>query len=198
MRTILALILLLFLSSCIEVALLSGFITTRIATREKTLSDTKKDINIAAQIFKNFSQEGLKIPGNSIDITVNESRVLLTGIVSQREMAKKAVDIAWRNNLASEVINEIQIAKNKSKFNGFRTYFRDLAITTQIESRFFVTSNVSLLNVKVNTVNSVVYLIGVANTEYEIQKITNLVSKIKGVRKVVSHIITLDDDRRRI
>ncbi len=111
MRIISILAILLFLSSCVEIALVTGFTTTRIATREKTLSDTRKDINIAAQIFKDFSKEGLKIPGNSIDVTVNEGRVLLTGIVSQREMAKKAVDIAWRNNLASEVINEIQIAK---------------------------------------------------------------------------------------
>ncbi len=198
MKVILSLIALLFLSSCVGTVLITGFTTTRIATREKTIEDTKKDINIASQIFGEFSKEGLKIPGNSIDITVNEGRVLLTGIVSDGELARKAVDIAWRSQLASEVIDEIQIAKNKSKLNGFRTYFRDFSITTQIEGRVFFTPDVSLLNVKVDTVNSVVYLLGVARNDYEIQKITNLVARINGVKRVVSHIIKLDDERRRI
>jgi osmotically-inducible protein OsmY len=122
---------------------------------------------------------------------------LLTGIISNNKLAKKAVKLAWEVKGVKEVIDEIQIASNKSRFNGFRTYSKDAIISSQIETRGIFTKNISLRNVKVNTVNSVVYLIGVAKTDYEIRKVTNLIARIKGVKKVISHIIKTNDSRRR-
>lgn len=192
-----AIISLLFITSCVETVIVGSVASTRLAVREKTLINTKDDINIAARVVKNFSTSGLKVPGNAIDVMVNEKRVLLTGIVSNAQMARKAVHLAWKVKGVSEVIDEIQIARNNSNLNGFRTYSKDAVITTQIEGRIFFTKDASTVNVKINTVNSVVYLLGVAKDDYEIEKITNIIAKIKGVRKVVSHLIKIDDARRR-
>jgi osmotically-inducible protein OsmY len=184
------------LSACVETLVIGSVATTHLVVREKTILDTKDDVNISSKILQKFSTSGLKVPGNAIDVIVNEKRVLLTGIVSDPSLAKKAVELAWKVSQVKEVINEIQIAKNKSRLNGFRTYSKDAIITTQIESRSFFTSDISLINVKINTVNSVVYLLGVANSEYEIERITGLIAKTKGVKGVVSHIIRINDERR--
>jgi osmotically-inducible protein OsmY len=164
--------------------------------REKTFKNTAEDIDITFSILKTFSLEKLKIPGNSIDVMVNEKRVLLSGIVSDHKMVDKAEELAWQARNVKEVINEIQVAKNKSKLNGFKTYSKDASITSQIEAKVLLVKDVSTMNIKINTVNSVVYLLGVAKSNYEINKITKLAAKIAGVKKVISHIIEIDDDRR--
>ncbi len=196
MKKLLSIISAIFLTSCIETIVVGSVTASHLATREKTLIDTKDDINIASKIIKNFSASGLKIPGNAIDVMVNEKRVLLTGIVSSSYLVQKAVDSAWSVKNVKEVINEIQIAKNRSRLNGFKTYTKDALITTQIESRMLFTKDVSVQNVKINTVNSVVYLLGVSDDDYQIQQITNTIARIKGVKKVISHIINIDDARR--
>ena len=188
--------LILCLTSCVETIVVGTIAGSQLALRNKDFKDTKSDLNITSKILKEFSLSGLKNPGNAIDVMVNEQRVLLSGIVSDPALAKEAVDLAWKVEGVKEVIDEVQIAKNGSNFNGFKTYAKDAAITSQIESRGFFTKNISLVDVKVNTVNSVVYLLGVAKNEREIEKITNFIARIKGVEKVVSHIITADDDRR--
>lgn len=191
-----AIFLALSLSSCVETVIVGSVATTNILMREKTIADSKKDINITSKILKEFSKAGLKVPGNAIDVMVNEQRVLLSGIVSSSSLSKKAQDLAWKVTGVKEVIDEVQIARNKSKLNGFRTYSRDAAITSQIEARALFAQDISLLNTKVNTVNSTVYLLGVAQDNYEIDKITKMVAKTKGVKRVVSHIITISDSRR--
>jgi osmotically-inducible protein OsmY len=187
---------LILLTSCVEGIIVAGTIGARIALREKTFDNTKNDLNIGYETVKKFSLAKLKVPGNSINILVNERRVLLTGIVSDYEMVKKAKKLAWEVQGVKEVINEIQVAKNKSQFNGFRIFAKDLIITSQINARSLIKKDVSTLNVKINTVNSTVYLFGVAQNQIEIDRITRLVAKTKGVKKVVSHIIEINDPRR--
>jgi osmotically-inducible protein OsmY len=56
--------------------------------------------------------------------------------------------------------------------------------------------NVASINYKITTVNKTVYLIGVAQDKEENQKVLNIVAKISGVKKVVNHVILIDDNRR--
>lgn len=187
-KILLSIILISFLSACVETIVVGSVVTGRLAVREKTLKNTKEDIRISSQIIKKYSTSGLKIPGNAIDIMVNEKRVLLTGIVSNSSLASEAVDLAWKVDGVKEVIDEIQVARNRSRLNGFRTYSKDAIITGQIRARVGVNKDVNLLNVKINTVNSVVYLFGVSKSDHETHKLTKLVARIKGVKKVISHI----------
>lgn len=195
-KLFLSLILMTLLTSCVEFVVIGSVATTGLIVRKKSFLDTKEDVNIASRILKNFSTSGLKIPGNSVDITVNEQRVLLTGIVSDPELAKKAVDLSWKVKGVKEVIDEIQVSSDKSKLSGFKPYGKDFYLTAAIETRVFFTKNASLIDVKITTVNGVVYLLGVAKDENDIERLTKVIAKVKGVKKVVSHIIKLDDERR--
>ena len=44
--------------------------------------------------------------------------------------------------------------------------------------------------------NKTVYLLGLANDNSEMQKVLSMVAKVSGVKKVVNHIILVDDNRR--
>ncbi|MFM7557730.1 MAG: hypothetical protein ACKO46_04085, partial [Alphaproteobacteria bacterium] len=76
----LSIILPLLLTSCVETIVIGTGIGGGLAYREKTIKDTRSDIKIATKIGVKFIKNGLKNPGNSVDITVNEGRVYLRAL----------------------------------------------------------------------------------------------------------------------
>ena len=70
-----------FLTSCVETVVISSIAGGAISIREKSFSNTQKDVMIASKLATSYVKNGLKNIGNSVDISVNEGRVLLTGII---------------------------------------------------------------------------------------------------------------------
>ncbi len=195
--TVFAIFLLTFCAACVETVVVGTAATSVILMREKSADNTQKDVAIASKLGAQFIENGLKNPGNSIDITVNEGRVLLTGIVRDTKKSQLATDLAWKVANVKEVIDEVQVKDGKSlRPKDFVKSFTDYAISTEIESKLLLASEVESLNYKITTVNKVVYLIGVAQSKEELQKVLTSVAKVRGVEKVVNHVILVDDHRR--
>jgi osmotically-inducible protein OsmY len=196
-KIILLAITLFSLTSCVETIVLSTGVGAGLAYREKTIDDTRSDIKISTKIALKFLSKGLKNPGNSIDITVNESRVMLTGIVRDPTKAKLAQELCWQVAGVNEVIDEIQIpADNKFKLVDVGSAFFDYLITAEIETKFALAKDLRTLNYQITTVNNEVYLLGVAIDEKEMNRAVSLASKVRGVTKVINHIILANDSRR--
>ncbi len=190
-------IILLFLSSCIETVVVGSTITGAVATREKSLSDTKNDSEIALRIGFSFIENGLKNPGNSVDITVDEGRVLLTGIVRNFDKAKLAQDLCWKVEGVNEVIDETQLREGeKLVVRDFYSAVKDYLITSEVEARLLINRDVRSLNYHISTVDSVVYLFGISQNKNEMNLAVKIASVVKGVNKVVNHLILVDDSRR--
>lgn len=184
------LVFILFLtSSCIETVVAGTALTGVVLAQDKPIEDTKDDVVLTTKIDAEFLQAGLKDPRNKIGVTVDRKRVLLTGLVENGNIAKVANEKAWKVDGVKEVIDEIQIEPNKPKVKNFVEYFKDAAITTQLESKILVAKDIPSLDIEVVTVNGVVYLIGVAKNEDQIRNITDIASSINGVKKVISHIV---------
>lgn len=187
-----------FLTSCVETVILAGGATGALVVRDKSLQDTQKDIVISTSIATRFIEHGLKNPGNSIDVTVNEGRVLLTGIARDPDKATRASELAWKVKGVKEVIDEIQLdSDGKLNAKDFTNSFGDYLISWQIESKLFFTKRVTSVNYQVTTVNRTVYLLGISYSNDELNKVLEIASKVKGVKKVVNHIISINDARRR-
>ena len=196
-KIILLAIALFSLTSCVETIVVSTGIGAGLAYREKTIDDTRDDIKISTKIALKFIAKGLKNPGNSIDITVNEARVMLTGIVRDPAKAKLAQELCWQVKGVNEVIDEIQIPEDgKFKIADIGSAFYDYLITAEIETKFALAKDLRTLNYQVTTVNNEVYLLGVAINEKEMNRAVSLASKVNGVNKVVNHIILANDSRR--
>jgi len=186
------------LSSCVETVLVGTATTGTLTVREKTIDDTRKDIVISSAIATKFLENGLKNPGNSIDVTVNEGRVLLTGIARDPDKANKASELAWKVAGVKEVIDEIQLAKDsKMHFYDFANASSDYFISWQIETKLFLSKDISSVNYQITTVAKTVYLLGVAQSQEEMDKVLSIISKVKGVKKVVNHAILVGDARRK-
>jgi len=193
----LLLLVVLTLSSCVETIVISSGVGAGLAYREKTVDQTRSDIKIATKIGLKFIKNGLKNIGNSIDITVNEGRVMLTGIVRDPKKAKLAQDLCWQVKDVNEVIDEIKIDETgKLKIQDFASALFDYLLTTEIETKFAIAKDLRTLNYQITTVDNHVYLLGVAINEKEMNRAVAIASKVRGVSKVVNHIILADDSRR--
>lgn len=183
------LITILFLtSSCVETVVLGGVATGVILNQEKSFGDTKSDLIIETKIQAQFAKEGLKTPTNSIGVTVDEQRVLLTGFVDNEKIITKANEIAWKVAGVKEVIDEIQFNEKKTVVGTTIDYVADTAITAQINSKLLFNKKISSSNFEVITVNKIVYLIGIAKNQSEINIASDIAAKTSGVKKVISHV----------
>lgn len=192
-----AILFLTFATSCVETVVVGSFGTAAIATREKSLNNTRYDIQIYTTLSFDFLQNGLKNFGNSIDLTVNEGRVLLTGIARDVQKAKLASDLAWKVIGVKEVIDEIQVRDGDSThFRDYTSATYDYYITAKIEGRLFISKKVPTFNYKITTVSGTVYILGVAHNEEELNRVITIITKISGVEKVISHVIMINDRRR--
>ena len=186
-----------FATSCVETVIVGAAATSVLTVREKSFKSTQKDVVIASKLGTEFISKGLKNLGNSIDISVNEGRVLLTGIARDPEKAKLANQLAWKIASVKEVIDEIQVSEEENlRAADFGRAFMDYVITLEIETKLLFISDVATVTYKITTVNKTVYLLGLANDNSEMQKVLTMVAKVSGVKKVVNHIILVDDNRR--
>ena len=168
-----------------------------LAYREKTIDDTRSDVKISTKIALKFISKGLKTPTTSIDITVNEARVMLTGIARDTAKAKLAQELCWQVKGVNEVIDEIQIREDgKFTFSDIGSAIYDYLITAEIETKFALAKDLRALNYQITTVNNEVYLLGVAIDEKEMNRAIAVASKVRGVNKVINHIILANDSRR--
>ncbi|MDX2083106.1 MAG: BON domain-containing protein [Rickettsiales bacterium] len=192
-----AILFLTFITSCVETVVVGSVGAAALVSREKTLNNTRYDVQIFTTLQSDFVQNGLKNFGNSINATVNEGRVLLTGIARDSQKAKLAVKLAWNASNVKEVIDEIQLRPDeKMHFRSFSSAAYDYFITSKIETKLLFTRKVSTFNYKVTTVDGHVYLIGVARDNAELAKVIAVITKISGVEKIISHVILENDSRR--
>jgi osmotically-inducible protein OsmY len=127
-----------------------------------------------------------------VNLQVEEGRVLLSGNVRLPEQRVEAVRLAWQAPGVREVINEI----NVDDTSGLGNYARDTWITTELEATLLLDNAVSSIDYSVETVNQVIYLMGVAQSQAELDRVIGHAKEISYVRRVVSYVLLVDDPRR--
>lgn len=180
------------LSGCIPLVAAGAGETAVVVAQERSVGNAVDDAGIFAQIKHKFASAPDGDMFANVEVKVVEGRVLLTGNVDKPESQVDAVTLAWQVNGVKEVINEIQI-NDKS---GFTNYARDVWISTQIRSRLLFTKNIRSVNYSVITVNQTVYLMGIAQDQEELERVTYIASTTSYVQKVVSYVQLKTDPKR--
>jgi osmotically-inducible protein OsmY len=186
----------LFTNACVETVIAAGATSAVMAVRKKSFSNTRSDVLISAEIVAALLKNKLKEPNNMIGVNVNEGRVMLTGVVRDEDKSDLAVSLCWKVKGVKEVIDEIQIKKEEVGTKDLGTAIIDSAITAEIKTRLIFNKEISSINFQVTTVNHIAYVIGVAKNNNESRLVIQTISKVAGVKKVVSHIILASDPRR--
>jgi osmotically-inducible protein OsmY len=151
--------------------------------QERGASGTFSDTAIKAKIDSDWLSANNGI-ATYVDLNVFEGRVLLTGDVPNPQIRDQAVAIAWKVEGVKEVINEIQIADSST----LTSTAKDNWIQTRLRTELTFDSGIKSLNYSIETVNGVVYILGVARNQAELDLVTNHARNTPDVKRVVSYV----------
>ena len=184
-----------FFLSIFVITLLNSCAAINVTTssiKEKGIKEAISDGMIDAGINKEFLNHDINMFLN-VEIEVVEGRVLLTGSVKKKKHRLNALKLAWKVLGVREVINEIDVTKK----GGIKQYLIDVKIKTQMRYKVITDKKVSSINYNFEVVNGNLYIIGIAKNKKELKKVVKHANDIKGVLKVVSHVIMKNDPRRK-
>ena len=175
---------LLAVSACGPGAVAGGGASVGVAVaQERSVGGAIDDTVIASQIVSNLYQFDIELL-RLVSAEVIEGRVLLTGSVATPESRVDAVRLTWQVDGVGEVLNEIQVTDD----SGLVDFALDTWISTQLRTKLLLDRDIKALNYNVETVNGVVYMIGIAQDEIELNRVTNHARTIVNVTKVISHV----------
>ncbi len=183
-------ILSIFLSFILILTNCSVPVATGVATKAVTVSNSDRsigefvdDVLIKTVLKNSYFDQSEKIFFN-VDVEVSQGRVLLTGIVDNIDLRIEATRIAWGVKGVQTVINEIQISES----NNILDFADDLVISTKVMAKIMLDEDVNSLNYNIETVNKIVYIIGISSSSDEKQKVIDLSKEVFGVEEVVDYI----------
>lgn len=171
------------LQNCAPLLIGGATATGVTVAQERSVGNAIDDTAIWAAIKNSYMQEDMKALMTGVNVKVNEGRVLLTGKVNTPETRVTAVRLAWQPEGVKEVIDEVVVTDKDSVAD----YAHDTWVTTQVKSKLLFNRDISSINYSVETVNGVVYLIGVARSQEELEAVTTIASTVRGVKRVISH-----------
>ncbi|MEE8545017.1 MAG: BON domain-containing protein [Alphaproteobacteria bacterium] len=179
------------LSGCAGVVAGAGAQGLVAAAQERKLLDAVDDKTIQLRINARFLNHDANL-FRRVETEIVEGRVLLTGNVPRPEDRVEAARLTWQVAGVREVLNEIAVNDR----SGILNYFKDSWITTRLRAKMITDAEIVDINYSVETVNGIVYLIGIAQDEAELKRLTGHARTLSGVRRVISHVRMKDDPRR--
>ena len=159
--------------------------------QERSIGDAIDDTTIATKISTSMLDDSFQL-FRDVDLEVLEGRVLLTGKVPEAKDRLRAEEIAWKVKGVKEVANAIQVTEE----GGLGSYARDVRISNELRLKMLGDAKVLGINYAIETVGGIVYLIGIAQSEDELDRVIQHARSIKGVKKVESYVRLKDDPRR--
>jgi osmotically-inducible protein OsmY len=172
-----------FLSSCSQLILGGATSSSMIIIQERSSKQAAIDILIKAQIEESMFSSNYDKLFSKVKVIVYESRVLLVGTVEEEEIKSKAEDIAWNTKNVKEIANYISIGKND-----LIDYVKDTRISLEFRAKLLTDKEVSEVNFTVTTQNRILYIVGIAQNNKELNKVIEHASNIAGVKKIINLI----------
>ncbi|MGE5539797.1 MAG: BON domain-containing protein [Gemmatimonas sp.] len=178
--------------STTDVALGAGATAGVAASEERGIRGSVSDTEIATRINYAWLNRNVDM-FHSLNLFIYEGRVLVTGVLPSTDQVDEAVAIAWKEPGVREVINEIII--DPSGRTG--TFASDSYITAQLKAKLLFDRDVSAVNYSVDSVRGIVYVMGIAQSQDELDRVIGYARNIRYVKKVVNHAILKTDPRRK-
>lgn len=153
------------------------------SAKDRSFYTIAEDYAIKLDIVHTFLDENMLL---AVNTDVYEGKVMLTGSVSEPESRRRAEAVAHRPPGVRQVVNEIQVTNGNG--GGVVALAGDLMIETLVFGRLLAAEGVSSIDYLWRSVNGVVYLIGMAQSQEEHERVLEIARRTVGVRNVVSHI----------
>lgn len=173
------------LAACspVGMAVGAGATVANMAMEERGLGNAVRDNVIWTDINGRMLNKDPKLFQN-VNLQVHEGRVLLTGFVQRPEDRVEATRIAWEPDGVREVINNVKLGRTRD----FGDYSQDEFLVQEINVKLLLDRDIRQSNYSVDCIRSTVYLMGIARTQAELQRVIDHVRDVPYVRAVVSHV----------
>ncbi|MBD87208.1 MAG: hypothetical protein CMM34_03020 [Rhodospirillaceae bacterium] len=181
-------------SSCTKVgtAIGAGARAGLAIAEERSIRTVISDTALKLAVNKGLVESSFENLFWTVKTTVFEGRVLLTGGVETEQLRDQASEIVWAVDGVREVFNELQVIRDKSVADSVR----DKMIVVSLHSKIAGDKKITGINYKIVTYNRTIYLIGVAQTQGELDRIVTYARSIRYVRRLVNYVLLVQDERR--
>ncbi len=158
------------------------------ATREGGIKESARDFRIRTAISDLWFRSNVDI-FRKLNLSVDQGRVLITGVVQDPAHRLEAVRLAWQPSGVKQVINEIRVADS----SGVDGYVKDTWISTKLRAKMTFDKDIQSINYSIETVQGIVYLMGVARSQVELDYVIQVAREVKGVKQVISYVKLLGE-----
>jgi len=180
------------LSGCAATVVGAGASAGVAAAEERGLDGAVDDLKIRTEINHLWFQKDVEMY-RKVTLNISEGRVLLTGMVATDQARADAVRLSWQASGVKEVLNEIQVvAAGESGWD----QANDLWIQNKLKARLLTDGEVKNINYIIDVTDSVVYLLGIAQSSTELDRVIAHARDVSGVKRVISHVRLKTDPRR--
>jgi osmotically-inducible protein OsmY len=169
--------------SPVGMAIGAGATAANMAMEERGFGNAVRDDVIWADINGRLLDKDPKLFQN-VNLQVHEGRVVLSGFVTRPEDRVEATRIAWEPSGIREVANEIKVGRTRD----FGDFTEDQWLIQEINLKLLLDRDIRQSNYSVDCIRSTVYLMGVARSQAELQRVIDHVRDVPYVRAVVSHV----------
>jgi len=186
-------LILIYISGCAS-ALIGGVATVGLATvQERSMKDFAIDLKLELQLQKKLFTANKDKLFATVDVIIIEQRIMLIGNVESQEVRDLATKISW------EVSPKIKAVLNELTIGGKSTLLseaKDVRISLSLSGLLLGDAKISDINFSHSVSKQVIFLIGIAKNDDELNQVIHHARTVKGVRKVISHIMLKNDKKR--
>ena len=180
------------LGGCAGTVIGAGATAGSAAIEERGIEGAIDDTKIRVQINDAWLRQDFEM-FRKVGLNIYEGRVMLTGAVANEQARADAVRLTWQAAGVREVYNEIEVVPEGK---GFADYSHDAIITQKLNYHLLMDKDIKNVNYTVDVSNGVVYLIGTAQSQAELDRVVAYAKDITNVKRVVSHVYLKTDPRR--
>jgi osmotically-inducible protein OsmY len=171
-------------SGCVAVtgaaAVAGGMVAVQDRTIGRSLDDAAASNTVKTRLMALDNAAYMRV-----DVEMAQGQLLLSGTTPTAEHKAMAERIAWSVAGIDEVANEIEVGRNPGMLRSGLDNF----ITAQVRTKILADSQIKGVNYNIETQKGVVYLMGLARSEEELQRAAESASMVRGVERVVSYVV---------
>jgi len=179
------------LSAAILILALNGCIGLSLNTQERSLSRAVDDFDTQTELNARLLGQSASLFAN-VNLTVIEGRVHLSGSVPTDRERIAATRLAWATPNVKEVANDIEVSDETD----LTDTARDRWISAQVRARILADGSIHDVNYTIDTQNRVVYILGIAQDQGELDRVLAHARAVPEARRVVNYALLKNDPRR--
>jgi hyperosmotically inducible protein len=154
----------------------------KVGTDPRSVGTQLDDAVITAKVKAKLIEDPIT-KARKIDVDTVNGVVTLTGLVDSEEEVKRAIQIASSVTGVNKVVNNLRVGQRS-----FTQYLSDKEIIARIKAKLIADPELKALSIDVDTVNGVVTLTGVVESEDQKERAVSHAKSVPGVKSVVVNL----------